>query len=386
MSNKTLVILAILAVILVGWVVLQQRIENKQPTYQFAKAPLIQGLEIESIDKIEIISQKGQNKVILQRKEGRFVLADKCDYPAAISKINSLLNNCLDIRPTELITDSAANHEDLQVTEQTAQYAIYFYNSEGNKLTGLLISERKSNPDGAFARLVNEDRVYFIQSPPWFSTSAMDYLDRQLFQLERDKIQSVEVSYPDGHYVLKAAADGGDAVNIEPPIPDGKQFKGSIYRNVFTALTYMQMDDVFSPDKAPEGLDFNRKYICRLKDTTIYDIELAKKDDKTYAKISADFGDKTPVEKERRVESEEELKAKEAKLKAIEAVNTFNKRHQGWIYEIPSYKAGDLTKTVEELLEDKPAPQPTENKSEPTSSEQQNSADKSSSETVSKES
>ncbi len=364
MTNKKLGLLAIIAVVMVGGAVLQHRIAQQSAAKpQFGGSPLIQGLAIDKIAKITIVSRKGQDTTTLKKADGRFVAADKDGYPADTSKINTLLNSCLDIRTAERITDNPENHADLGVTDETAQYAVRFFGEDDKPITGVLISDRKSDPDGAHARLADDHAVYFIQSPPFVSSAPMDYLDRTLVQAERSGIRKVTVLWPQGDYTLTAAPEGGDAITIDP-MPEGKQYKGTTYQSVFGALTSLQADDVRAEANIPDKLTFDRRFVCTMSDSTVYTLQLAQHNEKTYAKIAAEFTDTAPVEKERRVESEEELKVKEAKLKAIEAAQKFNERHSGWIYEIASYKAGDLTKTLDDLLEDKPAPQP-----EPTPTE-----------------
>ncbi|MCK5270143.1 MAG: hypothetical protein KAJ46_05130, partial [Sedimentisphaerales bacterium] len=51
--------------------------------------------------------------------------------------------------------------------------------------------------------------------------------------------------------------------------------------------------------------------------------------------------------------SEEELKESEAKFLARDAAVDFTKKHKGWIYQISSGKAGNMTKKFSDLLEDK---------------------------------
>lgn len=109
---------------------------------------------------------------------------------------------------------------------------------------------------------------------------------------------------------------------------------------------------------------FDRQYMCRLKDSTVYALRIAKEGDKTYVSCVAEFTDKTPVEKASieqggKVESEEELKKKEAKLLARDNAEKFTTTHNGWIYEIPEWKAKNLTKPLSDLLED--AEKPKEN-------------------------
>jgi hypothetical protein len=104
-------------------------------------------------------------------------------------------------------------------------------------------------------------------------------------------------------------------------------------------------------------LKFDSLYTCKLKDKTVYKLTLAKKDDTTYAKISADYVGQTPT-KEQGVESEEQLKEKETILLAIDAVNQFKQKHDGWVYQIGGPGAENLMKPLSELLEDMPEPEP----------------------------
>ena len=99
------------------------------------------------------------------------------------------------------------------------------------------------------------------------------------------------------------------------------------------------------------GLAFNEQYACTLNDLTVYTLNIAQKDDKTYAVCKAEFTGQRPkgVEKD---ESPEELKKKEALLLAFDNAAAFTARHKGWIYEIPDWKAKNLTKKLPDLLED----------------------------------
>jgi hypothetical protein len=67
--------------------------------------------------------------------------------------------------------------------------------------------------------------------------------------------------------------------------------------------------------------------------------------------------DQTPVTMTQgQMESEEELKKKEAKLLANEAAQKFSANHRGWMYQIPSYRAENMMMKMSEMLEDLPKP------------------------------
>jgi hypothetical protein len=357
MSDRKLAMLGIAALILVGWAILQSRIGRSAQTTDFSSSPLIEGLQIDAVSAITITGQKGTQTVRLEKKDGVFVVTNKDNYPADVSKINTLINQCLDIRTREKITSDPANHPDLKVTPETARAVVLFLDSEGKEIVGLAVSDSDESGAG-FARLLNANDVFSIQQAPWIDTTPMGYVNTVLVEAARDKISTVAVRTPDQMYMLNSSPDGSEVVLED--MPEGKQYKGTAYKTVFGALSSLRFEDVTASANAPSDIAFDYLYTCKLKDLTVYKLSLAKKEDKTYAKVTADYLDKTDVTKTvGQVESEEELKKKEAKLLAIDAVNLFNKRHEGWVYQIPSYKAGDLTKPLSELIEDIPAKEET---------------------------
>lgn len=185
----------------------------------------------------------------------------------------------------------------------------------------------------------------------------MNYVDQELIAAKREDIESVTVSSQDGLYTLKTGQDSQDI--ILDNIPAGKKLKSSDAQSVFTALTSLRFDDV---KKISSDMAFEKQYMCRLKDSTVYALRIAQKDDKTYVTCVAEFTDKTPVEKVSvdqggEVESEEELKKKEAKLLARDNAVKFTTKHQGWVYEIAEWTAKNMTKELADLIEDEEKPE-----------------------------
>lgn len=350
MSDKKLAILAVVAAVMVIVAVVQSRIssgpaESETPGY------LIPGLNVARIGSIVI--GKGDDVVTLNRLAGRFVVANKDNYPAKVSEINNLLTKCQEIRWSQIITGNPANHEDLGVAEQNANTVVKFLTPEPNStiLAGVVVGKTREAGEGTYVRLLSgdkasSDKVYLVQDMPRISSSVMGYIEQGLISCEFEDIESVTVSSLDGEFTLKAKQDGEDIVLENTP--EGKKLKAKEAKSVFTALTDLRFEDV---GEKTTGRLFDRRFVCRLKDSTVYTLEIAQKDGKTYAVCSADFTDEIP-QKERRVESEEELKDKEAKLLAWDKAKEFTVKHRGWIYEIADWKAKNLTKKLSDLLED----------------------------------
>jgi hypothetical protein len=354
MSNRKLTILGIVAVLMVIWAVLQSRISNRPKTEPDKPAYLIQGLEPADIGSI--ILGTSENVVTLKRQRGRFVVADKGNYPATASEINELITSCLDIRTAELYTSDKANHKDLGVTEEDARSVVKFLKPDSSLLTGVVIGKNREQGRGSYVRLASSDKVYVTSEAPRIRNGAMDYIDEELITISRDDIESVTVASDDGDYTLRKKEQSIILENL----PEGKKLKGSDYEQVFNALTNMRFNDVQKKSAVEDDLNFQRQFVCRLKDSSVYTIDIAQKNDKTYVTCEAEFMDKTPVTKEKGVESEEELKKKEAKLLARDKVKEFSDKHKGWVYEIAEYMAKNLTKKLSELVEDEEKPKQAE--------------------------
>jgi len=351
MDNKKLGILAIVAAVMVIWAAVQSRWSNRTRVEPSGPSYLIQGLDPGEIDSIGI--GHGDDAVKIVRQERRFVVANKANYPADPKQINDLITKCLDIKTSELYTDNPKNHEALEVTEEKARNVIKFFKADGSLLTGIMVGKSLESGQGSYVRRASEDPVYLAPSVPWFRSGALEYVNQEIVSIEREDVNAVTVTTPEGPYTLQSGA--ADTV-VMVDKPDGKKLKDSDAKSVLGALDGLRFDDVNTPAALGE-LDFDHLFVCRMDDSTQYRLRVAKKGDKTYVKCDAKYTDTTPVTmKPGQVESEEELKKKEAKLQAQERAQKFTLRHRGWVYEVPDWKANYLTKKKSDLLEDEEEP------------------------------
>jgi len=349
MSNRKLVILGIVAIVMVILAGVQMRFSTGKQSRGFsAPSYLIQGLDTDKI--ASIVLGTADDQVILTRSGKRFVVASKADYPAKTTEINGVIAACLDIKTAEFVTGNPANHADLGVTEADAAHVVKLFGTDGNPITGLLISPPGTDRPESYVRLISSNDVYITLDRSWPARfSDIDFIDTALLNIDRDKIVSVTVTSPDKTYTLKK--EGTENVITLENMPDGKKLKDTQYEQVFFAIESLSFDDVKKDSSDVSGLKFDSTYICRLENSTVYTFSIAQKDDSTHIKCQAMFTDQTLVTKEREVESAEELKKKEAILLARNGVKTFSEKHADWIYQIPKFKADNITKKLEDLLE-----------------------------------
>jgi hypothetical protein len=355
MSNRNLLILGFTAAAMVALAVLVAGIADKPYAKKDQTTYLIQGLDPDQVMRITI--GKPGEEVVLNRRGANFVVTNLDNYPALTSEINKLIATCLDIRTAELYTDNPANHKDLGVTEPNARVLVKFYKAApADKtdlplLTGVVVGKQKQQGQGiGYVRRIDDNKVYVAAAQiPMIKKWATDYVSHGLTSVKREDINSVTVSCPNGTYLLLPGDD--DKTVILENLAEGKKLNNTIANRVFTALANLNFEDV-NAESSKRGLLFDRRYLCRLKDTTVYSIWLAKDADLWFAKCDAQFADQAPVTKTQgEVESDEQLKIKEAKLLARDAAEEFSETHKGWVYQIPDYLAANLTRASAELLE-----------------------------------
>jgi hypothetical protein len=350
MSDKKLSILAIVAVFMVIWAVVQSRVSHKSKTEPGAPTYLIQGLDPADIGSIVI--GVGDDAVTLKKEANNFVVVNKDNYPANAKQINDLITKSLEVHIGRVYTDNPENHATLGVTEQDARSVVKFLKPDSSLFVAYAIGNNREVGQGNYVRLLSSNNVYVTENVPWIRNRPIDYIEQQLISIKKEDIESVTVTSPAGQYKLNAEAE--DEEIILEDMPQDKKLKENDAKSVFNALTSLRFTDVKSPTE-DEQLTFDRQYICTLKDSTVYTLKIAEFDDKTYyITCNSEFMDQTPIVKENKVETEQELKEKEAKLLARDKSKEFTARYQGWIYQIGDWKAKYLTMELADLLEDKP--------------------------------
>ena len=81
MSNRNLTILAVAAVVMLTWAVVQSRLVQRKMGQASTKGILLQGLATDDIDAI--VLGTGEDQVKLQRQNQSFYITNKDNYPAS---------------------------------------------------------------------------------------------------------------------------------------------------------------------------------------------------------------------------------------------------------------------------------------------------------------
>jgi hypothetical protein len=346
MTNRKLMILSIVAGVMVLLTVTQRVHENQVPQREYVSGSyLIQGLDSPQVSSILIGT--GVDAVKLERKVNGFVVASKGDYPAVMSKINEVIRTCLDIRTISEVTSDVSNHSDLEVVEDKARTLVKFFRTDPNEgeqlITGVVVGKTETQTKEVYVRLAESDKVYTVKTAPVVRKSSLDYVEKEIVNIIKDRVKSVTVSSPEGSYVLRVE-DGNDSKIILEGLPEGRQIHDSNCESVLSALSSFSFSDLRSASSMPD-LKFERSYSSELNDTVVYSFDIAESEGKIYVKCTAKYtGDKLIIE------DPAKLAEMTAKITASDNARKFTQRHAGWVYEITDWKAKNLMLKFEDLL------------------------------------
>ena len=343
-SNKNLVILSAVTVVMV-LIVLALYSGSRAARQEFEPGSLlIQGAAPEKIQTISIV--QGKETVTLKRQNEGFVVAERDDYPASLSRINELLLACLEIRCKSKVTDLKENYRELGVEEGADDAVVATFKDSAGKTLFSLVRGKNAEGGGAYVRLGDQSAVYASEASPAINATPTFFLDKKIFDVKADDIRRVEVQTGKDSYAL--ARDEKGVVTLEK-VPEGARAKSSLCDAVATALAGLEFSDVSPAGKMP--LEWDTTYTCQLASNLVYTVKLAKKGDQYYAKFSASAPNVESVQITR-TESEQELKKKDALLQAVEKARDFTPRCAPWVYELPDWTAEKMCHPLSDLIED----------------------------------
>jgi len=216
-------------------------------------------------------------------------------------------------------------------------------------ITGLIIGKAQTGTNSKYVRLATGNDVYTATDLPTIRDEPLGYVDKEIVNIDRDEVAKVIVTGAGESYTL--TNDPNDTTKVVlHELPEDKTLKETDAQSVMGALSYFSFTDVKS-DKSfnKDELKFDKKYVCRLKNSVVYTFDIAANEDRTFVKCSAQYtADAGEILKE-----QAPLEEKDAALTARDGAAKFTDKHRGWIYEIAQWKAKNLTRPASDILEDK---------------------------------
>lgn len=179
METRHLVILGAVAAVLSGAVALTGMLEDRQEVTLQEGSYLLQGFNPEKVHGIYI--KQGDEALAFKRRDERFILTGRYDYPVSNEQINRILKSIADIRCAERVTADERNHGALGVMGEKGSLVVRFFGESGQKMTGIVIGRDRPGFPGFYVRLEDERQVCLsTEALPAVSAKPVDYIRRDL--------------------------------------------------------------------------------------------------------------------------------------------------------------------------------------------------------------
>jgi hypothetical protein len=206
MRKIVLIVVALLAVALVA-VALQVRKTDRVVDLQSYKLLSDEQLEVLAASQT-ITLQRGEQRVELVSKDGRWLVANSDDFPVMQPRLAALLLALRGAQVQEEKTSNPEYHQRLGLSADSEPPVLQVTLDTGDSKLGLLYGN--SVGQGQLLRLVDTDQVLLINRPLNISVNSHDWLDLQVSSIGLEQVAKATWQYADGETLALEKAEQGD--------------------------------------------------------------------------------------------------------------------------------------------------------------------------------
>ena len=357
---RTLVVLAVLAVAAAATAVLVQR-EDAGIAQSGEK--LFPDLLERLGDVTRVEATHAGETVTLALAEDSWSVTGHYGYPAETAEVRGLLVGAAELVRVEPKTANAEHYPRLELEdpadEDAESFGYVMKDAGGESIASVVIGKRRfvhTTPgvDEYFVRVAGDPRVWLVSGRIPRNRQAVDWLRREVTDVDQMRVRRAAVTHPDGTVVEVAKSSPKDTDFTLQGIPEGHELDETFaVHSIGTALAKFTLNDV-----APvEEVDFGAGGIEAVTETfdgVRLTMRTGTLGERTLIRMDAEF-DPALVTAAEGEEADAPLLDEAAARAEAEALR---QRWQGWAYEVPEYTLNNLRKTVGDLV--KPIEEETE--------------------------
>lgn len=342
---------------------------------------LTEVIKLDTIQSIGMKNPAGEETVLKDAGNGKWVVGNRHDYPANLKEVSRLITDLTTTRVLHAFNANEATQVRLGLVEPPADLekdepkpdapkdehghdaakdpakkkfasVIRFGTKDGEKKLLLANSDAETDRGGLSAsagmnvRFADKTEVYRLSKSTWVTYDPVSWLEKELVSIDQDLVKSVAVGEGSTSPVTIHRADKGAAWQIDGIAAD-EQVNVSEAGRMAGSLASLRLNDVLPKAEADakKALAGSTKVTFDLFDGRTYDVTMGDKvkigeKEQYFAALSVSL---SPTS------TDTALKEKVAKEQ-----ETYSK----WTYDVGSWIRTGLVKRREELVEKKPAPSP----------------------------
>jgi len=262
MTARFAAILVVLLAVLGGGALLYQQQERARRPDNVGTLgrSLFKDLKAADIAAIRIVEPKAT--LTVQRKDERWVLAERADFPADLAKVREFVLKVIGLKVGQ--SEPLGEKDRARLNLDASGTKVEFSGADGKTLGSLIVGKKyfkrevetpeKAIPDGRFVGLPGEAGTAYLVADPLTQASvkSAEWIDRSSFQVE--KVRTLEVRYPaGGGWRIERQADDAEwkLAGAKP----GENLDISRANAASYSLSLLELADVAPKDAPDTGLD-----------------------------------------------------------------------------------------------------------------------------------
>ena len=333
---------------------------------------------LEQVNSVARVRVTGNEGVFTLARDGdEWVVQEKERYAADPDRVHRLLLGAAGMTRVEPKTGNPELYPKLWLEDPSGEDAksvqFVLEDASGAELASWVLGDRRPSKSDAsrtelYIRVAGDPMAWLAEGSVPGGPTIIDWLDRHVARIDRERLRTVEVVHADGTVVAVDRSAPTDSDFVLRDVPTGRE-ADSQYRinDIGRFLEDLRFEDV-APSPSP---DFAGSVDKRVKVTTFdglrVHLETVMREGEAWAKLRAEV-DETLADAAEAAEgeagSEGEAGDTTSSLLPPDAVRAeagrLNARWKGWVYELPSFKRdyiakrmGELTRALEETDEGK---------------------------------
>ena len=364
MKTRTLVIVvvaAVLALLAAVWMS-----SSRTPEMAGERAgPLAPGLS-EALDGATQVRLTGAGNTVLatlERNASGWGLAEKNGYPVDVEKLRGLLSGIAVARRVEAKTALPERHAQLGVEDVAADdaHGVRVDIVTPSRTFSLVLGDNLARGTGTYVRAADEAQSWLIDRNIAVERNPANWLVKRIIDVGANRIAAISVKPEDGATIALARTQDDTASDFALlDLPRGREAATGYEREALAGLlSGLSFEDVFPATErtAPEK---TRQARFTLDDGRLLEIVSWQDEGRTYARFAMTLDDaaaqawlaRQPADAD--AQNDDDAPAAPATLDALaEEVASFQRHHGDWLYVLPSFKASNLNKGLEDYLKPK---------------------------------
>ena len=364
-SARTVLVLGIVTLVAVGAVLFVERgSETPEPGGDIVFPALL--AQVNSVARVRVTGSEGT--FAMTRDGDAWVVEDKERYPADPDRVHKLLLGAAGMKRIEPKTSNPERYPKLWLEDPSGKDAksarFVLEDASGAVLANWVLGDRRPSKSDAsrtelYIRVADDPLAWLVEGSVPGGRHIIDWLDRGVARIDRERLRGVEVSHADGAVIAVNKSLPADDDFVLRDIPAGREADSQYRINDIGRF----LEDLRFEDVAPAAsLDFAASVDKRAQITTFDGLRIhldsVMHDGDAWVQLRAEIDEglvEAPGPDASASDDESGTASKDAPgaLHPLDEVRTeaerLNARWHGWAYELPSFKRDYIARRMDEL-------------------------------------